>query len=336
MARDYPLPVSRKTGKLPAMLAEASDSADLPITWQPAARLQWDELYSAAGKASLEQSWAYGEAAAAQHGQGVERHLLYANGRPLALLQTFRKNYWRAGVSRILRGPVWLIDPLSDPRGAAICRSIAQRYRGRRFDFLFWLPELPDDPLSAELIERQGLRRTVTGYSSIWLDLRQDPETLLAGMNPKWRNAVRRGQRKGLEAKVDNKGRQLQAALMLYETFRRKRRFVGTPGKFIAALAAADREAVLSLTARHEGKLAAGVILVRHGAAATYLASWSSATGHMAQAHNTLLWRGIEELQQNGIEWLDLGGLNTESQEGLARFKLGLGGEVFTLTGSYL
>ena len=317
------------------MLAESPDASATSITWSSCARARWETLYRGAGKSSLEQSWAYGEAAADQHGQTVERHLLSAGGRPLALLQSFRKSYWAVGVTRIVRGPVWLTDPLQDPHTPDLCRSIVAHYRSRRLDFLLWLPELPDDPLRAALVEAQGLRRVVTGYSSIWLDLRQSPEALMAGMNAKWRNAVRRAQRKGMEAAVDRKDRQRQAALALYETFRRKRRFVGTPGDFIAAIAAADPQAVLSLTARHDGQLAAGVILVRHGLSATYLASWSSPGGHTAQAHNMLLWRGIETLRDEGIEWLDLGGLNTESQQGLARFKLGLGGAVFTLTGSY-
>jgi hypothetical protein len=336
MARDYPLPESRKTGKLPAMLAEAPDSADPSITWQPAARPPWEELYRAAGKASLEQSWAYGEAVAAQHGQSVERHLLSAGDTPLALLQTFRKDYWCVGVTRILRGPVWLIDPLNDPRGAGVCHEIAQRYRARRFDFLSWLPELPDDPQSHALIERQGLRRVVTGYSSAWLDLAPDEETLLGGLHGKWRSALRKAGREGLEIREDVKPRQRDGALLLYDTFRRKRRFVGPPGDFIAAIAAADRQALLSLSAKREGDLVAGVILLRHGACATYMASWTSAKGRAGQAHNLLLWRAIARLKEDGIRWLDLGGLNTESQEGLARFKLGLGGEVFTLTGSYL
>jgi len=322
------------------MLAASHDSFDTDsaaaVRWQPASRARWESLFREAGKSSLEQSWAYGEAAAAQHGQQIERHVLSAGGRPVALLQAFRRRYLAVGVTRIVRGPVWLSDPLDAPETAAICRSIAERYRKRRLDFLLWLPELPDDPRSTALMAAQGLRRVVTGYSSIWLDLRQSPEALLTGMNPKWRNAVGRGQRKGLEASEDRKERQRQAALVLYDAFRRKRRFVGTPGDFIAAIATADSNAVLSLTARHDGKLAAGVILVRHGASATYLASWSSETGHTAQAHNLLLWRGIECLQADGIQWLDLGGVNTESQQGLARFKLGLGGAVFTLTGSYL
>jgi lipid II:glycine glycyltransferase (peptidoglycan interpeptide bridge formation enzyme) len=195
---------------------------------------------------------------------------------------------------------------------------------------------LPDDPLSRELIERQGLRRVVTGYSSAWLDLAPDEETLLGGLHGKWRSALRKAEREGLEIREDVKPRQRDGALMLYDLFRRKKRFVGPSGAFIAAVAAADRQALLSLSAKREGNLIAGVILLRHGACATYMASWTSAAGRTGQAHNLLLWRAIARLKQDGIRWLDLGGLNTESQEGLARFKLGLGGEVFTLTGSYL
>lgn len=304
--------------------------------WEPCPRAPWETLYRQAGRTPLEQSWAYGEAVATQHGQAVERHLIAVDGQPLALLQAFRKSYWRIGITRILRGPAWLVDPLADPRAARVCSSIAARYRDRRLTFLSWLPELPEDPRSAQLIERHGLRRVVTGYSSIWLDLRREPEALLAGTHGKWRAALRKAEREGLIVARDDKQRQRQASLLLYDSFRRKNRFVGPPGDFIGAVAAADDEALLSLTARRDGQLVAGVVLLRHGASATYMASWTSALGRAGQAHNLLLWRGIELLRSSGTQWLDLGGVNTESQPGLARFKLGLGGEVFTLAGSFL
>ncbi len=318
------------------MLAASLDDIGDDLTWRTAAREAWDDLFRRAGKSSLEQSWAYGEAVSGQHNYTMERHVIAAGETPLALVQAYRKNYWRIGVTRILRGPVWLIDPLEDPRGAAVCAAIARRYRGRRLDFLSWLPELPDDPRSEALLEALGFRRVVTGYTSAWLDLRQSPETLLAGLHGKWRSALRKAEREELTISVDGKARQKQAALLLYDTFRRKKRFVGPSGDFIAAIDAADNSALLSLSARQGDKLVAGVILLRHGASATYMASWTSGAGRAGQAHNLLLWRGIEALRESGIQWLDLGGLNTESQRGLARFKLGLGGEVFTLTGSYL
>lgn len=318
------------------MLAESREVPAAALAWQPCERDEWEERLSAAGRPPLEQAWAYGEAVATQHGQRAERHLITCDGAPAALLQSFHKAYWRLGVTRILRGPLWLIDPLADARGAEICRSIAQRWRRHPTRFLSWLPELLDDPRSAALIERAGLRRVVTGYSSAWLDLRQDSAALLAGLHGKWRAALRRAEREDLTVVEDARQRQWQAALMLYESFRRKKRFVGLGADFLAAFAAADPKAALSLTARQGATPVAGVILLRHGASATYTASWTGDEGRAVQAHNLLLWRAIETLKAGGTQWLDLGGLNTESQPGLARFKLGLGGEVFTLTGSYL
>src|SRR3546814_14958503 len=83
----------------------AAEAPGLCVSWQPGSRPPWEALFEAAGKSSLEQSWAYGEAVAAQHGQIVERHVLVAEGEPLALLQAFRRRYWKVGVTRILRGP---------------------------------------------------------------------------------------------------------------------------------------------------------------------------------------------------------------------------------------
>ena len=53
-------------------------------------------------------------------------------------------------------------------------------------------------------------------------------------------------------------------------------------------------------------------------------------------AHNLLLWNAIEHLRSRGVRQLDLGGVNTTSGAGIARFKIGTGGAVTTLAGTYL
>jgi lipid II:glycine glycyltransferase (peptidoglycan interpeptide bridge formation enzyme) len=42
------------------------------------------------------------------------------------------------------------------------------------------------------------------------------------------------------------------------------------------------------------------------------------------------------ELQSRGVRRLDLGGVNTVRSAGLARFKIGTGGQVLQLAGTYL
>ncbi len=321
----------------PESQPELEPDSDSDIAWQPCPQKTWDALTRQAGRSSLEQSWAYGVAIESAQGLRVERGLIGQGGEPLALVQAFCWERFGLRIARLLRGPIWLIDPREDPRAAEVYATIARQFRRRRFgDFLFWLPELPDHPKSAAMLRTQGLRPVVTGYSSIWLDLRPPLEDLRAGLHGKWRNALRQAEKAGFDVGVTSNPRRLEQNLQSYDRFRRQKRFAGPSGDLIAALAGHDRKAAVALTARTRGEQVAGVILVRHGKTATYLASWTSDAGRVGQAHNLLLWRGIETLKESGIDWLDLGGVNTESQPGIARFKLGLGGEVFTLAGTYL
>jgi lipid II:glycine glycyltransferase (peptidoglycan interpeptide bridge formation enzyme) len=73
-----------------------------------------------------------------------------------------------------------------------------------------------------------------------------------------------------------------------------------------------------------------------HGQAATYQVGWSNQAGRDLNAHNLLLWQAMLELRQRGIKRLDLGGVNTTRSAGLARFKIGTGGQVLKLPGTYL
>lgn len=122
-----------------------------------------------------------------------------------------------------------------------------------------------------------------------------------------------------------------------FDRFRRGKRFSGPSGALIVAIAEAGRRPndVVHLRALSDGETVAAVVLIRHGKAATYYASWTTAVGRVHQAHNLLLWRGIAELQKTGTAWLDLGGIDTETTPGISRFKLSLGGVPFTLSGTY-
>jgi len=51
--------------------------------------------------------------------------------------------------------------------------------------------------------------------------------------------------------------------------------------------------------------------------------------------HNLLLWQTLLALRSQGVETLDLGGVNTRALPGISRFKLGTGGHLLTLAGTY-
>ena len=78
----------------------------------------------------------------------------------------------------------------------------------------------------------------------------------------------------------------------------------------------------------------AAVMIFIHGRGATYQAGWTTPYGRDKGAHHLLLWQAIVALKQRGVTSFDLGG-HTHDNEGLMRFKQGLGGHEITLIGSY-
>jgi hypothetical protein len=309
-----------------------------PLDWRDCRRPAWNRLLSAAGRSSLEQSWAYGDAMAAYYGQTVVRRVIHHDDAPVAVVQLFRKrSLGAATLIRIVRGPLWLPEALDEQARISICRHLRGEFSMRRREALFWIPELPDTPESHALMRAAGTRRMVTGLSSAWLDLSAEEEVLRAGLAGKWRNALRTGEKSGLKVRVSAGGPGLSELMGHYDAFRKRKRFVGPPGGFVTAIAEASQHSkeVMVVSAHSGREIVAGVVFIRHGISATYFVSWTSEDGRRKRAHNLLLWRGLLELKKSGTGWLDLGGLNTASVAGVARFKLGLNPEVFTLAGTY-
>lgn len=319
-------------------LANAARGA-LGIDWDGCDRRRWDAALDAAGDSALEQSWAYGDAIAAMPGHRVRRAVVHDGAVPVALVQMVERSFPPLGtLVRLTRGPLWLGDgPDADRRRAAFA-LIRNSVRIRRRELLVWMPELPDSAASETLMRACGARRMVTGYSSIRIDLSQDAAALRAGLRGPWRRWLKLAERSRLRVDMAHGGPKLDWLLANYDAFRRRARFVGPPPALIRAFGEAGRRRrdLLVLRAVVGGEPIAGIILLRHGGTATYYVGWTGAEGRRWNAHTLLLWRGLLALKENGVAWFDLGGVNAHSAPGVARFKLGMGGELFTLSGTYI
>ena len=297
----------------------------------------WDALLARRARAPLEQSWAFGEAAAATRGWTTRRYQVGEGGTAYAMLQVSERRILGAvTLARLIRGPLWLGESPRPEELEALYHAVRRHYRPRRLRPLLWTPELPEDPGSEALLGRLGLRRMVTGYSTAWLDLRRSESELRAALHGKWRNALKAAEGAGLEIVCDDAGA-LDWLLDRYDAKRRGRRFVAPDSAFVrslvAALPSADRLCILQ--ARLDGLPISGALFICHGGSATYEIAWSGPEGRRFEAQSLVLWRALLELKRRGMHWLDLGGL-TPAAAGLARFKLGLGAEPVTLLGTYL
>ena len=186
--------------------------------------------------------------------------------------------------------------------------------------------------LAAAGFHRIGAPRQVAD-----LVLRSNAAEMARALAPKWRNRLRHGQAQGLvlrrramPADPDNwllRAEARQAARLWYQPL---------PPEMIAALAAARPGAAQLFTAYHMGQRVAAMLFLRHGRDATYQIGWTGEAGRKRSAGPVLMWQAMVDLQQMGVDRIDLGAADPDAAPGLARFKLGTGAELRTLGGTWL
>jgi hypothetical protein len=291
-----------------------------------------------AGRSNLLQSWAYGEAKAASSGWRVRRGVFHLEVGPVALVQVLQKSV--SGVlriSRINRGPVFLKPP-SLSELAAIWGELAGLGNIFKGKVLTTAPELELLGSHLVLMEKLGFRQFhPVAWESAWVDLQTDLSELRRNLDSKWRNALLSAEKLGLLLESGSDDYLFDWMVKKYKELMREKGFNGAPVSSLLALRArlpADSP-LLILRAVHEEEVIAGICLVRHGAAATYLLGWNGPAGRRLRANQFLLWNAIALLKQSGLEWFDLGGISEDDTPGIASFKLGLKGERYETVGEY-
>jgi hypothetical protein len=309
------------------------------IDWNDCTFGQWEALLARCKRPTLLQTWQYGVAMAKVEGWKADFGIIHFEGKPVGLVQVQTRK-WTPFLTacRIYRGPLWIYDEIPGEMLKLVLRMIRQRYKLRRGHPLMFHPELPDDPATRQRMSATGFRRWSDGYESVWLDLTPGPDALHAGLHGKWRNQLRQAERHSLVLETETSaGKQFDWLMEHYLEDKIARSFQGPSPAFLRAMhgASPDKSPLVSLRALQGGKPVAGVLLVRHGRAATYQVGWTDERGRAVRAHHFLLWQSVLWLIKHGSTGFDLGGTN-EKTPGIARFKTRMGGKPFRLVGGYV
>lgn len=193
-------------------------------------------------------------------------------------------------------------------------------------------PEHPTPELA-----RLGALPLMTPASVAMLNLSGTSQTRRAGLQQKWRNRLNAAQQADL--RVTRQNMPLNAGHWLLQTdaaLQKTRGYRSWPLALTLAYAKANPGQAKLFQAFRGKDIAAGVLIFTHGERATYHIAHSTDAGKAFNAHNLLMWSAMEWLAAKGIQSLDLGVINTEDAEGLARFKLGTGAQLNKLGGTWI
>ena len=309
----------------------------MEIRWDTASRTDWNRYVADASKCPFEQSWSYGEAIVATGG-GVKRAIFRKNHKPVAFAQLFTKKIGAiATIVQLLRGPVFLTETtdLADRFDALRLLKESDLRLSRMIKF--WTPEILESPNNGSSFQNLKLRRVMTGHNTVWLNLNSDSKGLRQKLEGNWRNGLVKAEKQGLKIRASSDLKTIEWITSIYEALRKKRRFGGPSATLLRAAyqCASDRSNFIVLQASLKHELAAAILLVRHGTSATYVIGWNNDVGRRTNANTLLLWQGMLILKNENVSSFDLGGIDTHSLPGIARFKLGMGGEIASLAGTY-
>lgn len=319
-----------------------SGNETLSIDWNQAPRGDWDAAH-AAGLGSYQQDWAYGAAlkATSPNVALLRAVVRRADGAIIALAQVTARPFALVGrFALCTHGPVWV--------GAVSAAEKREVYRLLKKSLPQHWPRLlvltPDETRG----ETDGLgrmKRIMTGDATVLIDLTKDEATLKSDMESSWRNKLSKAERSELVVqKAGLKPAQYRWLLEAEAKQRQKRGYRAMPLEMTerwqdakAEGAEGDKGAGIAVFRADLGRdAAAGMLFLIHGRRATYHVGWTSDEGRQNAAHNLILWTAMKELKSRGIALLDLGGVNTQSGAGIARFKLEAGGKVLLRAGGYV
>lgn len=236
-------------------------------------------------------------------------------------------------VITIDRGPCWFESQDTKENmqdfAAALHQYAPKRFgRMRRF--------MPETTLSINLANWK-YRSKVPHYKTIWLDLTQTITALRNQLNRKWRNHLNQAEKKNLTVDDTITEETIPWFLQGYLKDRMEKHYAGAGLRFSAHLftKAHEQGDLVLLKALQKSKPIAAIALIKHGQCATYQIGWTTTAGRATNAHHFLLWQAIQRLKNQGICYLDLGGINPETAIGVTQFKRNMGADETTLIGQF-
>ena len=307
----------------------------------------WPSFAAGFRDLTYEQSLAWSGPAAARLGAEAQFWALERAGRPMAgaVARVKRVPGLGRGIAWIASGPVALAldgaEP-SDDDMIEILAALRAELCGRQGHILRLRPPpllMRSSESWTRIVAAAGFGPSsrAASYQSFALDLSQEEDALMKGLNGKWRGHLRNALKAGMHVErglAEERG--LAARFRaLYDEVRDAKGFeTGISPEFFFTLEGSDFTHDV-LMATKDGKDVAGIVVGATGPTAVYLFGATGLEGRRLRAGYLLTWEGIRLARAQGRRWYDLGGVDELANPDVYHFKLRTGGIPFDAPGPF-
>ncbi len=327
----------------PALEVEVLEGAGAADTW-------WDRfVVDAGGRLSQTSAWAAARAPRWSAARIVSTESEDGRSRPLGGAQIMTHRFRALGrVGYVDGGPIVVPGPLEQQVTRALCEHLADYAHHKRLRLLVVDP-FEGSELVAPALAEAGFQpsRIKTGLpATVRVDLRRDVSEILGGMRTNTRRNIRRAEKAGVEVRIGTRD-DIETVATLIESTSDRQHFTAPDRHYLYELydrlKPAGRCAVF-LSEVEGVPVSAVFIIIRADTAVYKRGGWNGS--HADKRPNELLhWHVIQWAKEHGLSWYDFDGIEPDiarrilagehvEGQGVTRFKLGFGGEVFLLPGS--
>ena len=316
--------------------------AEAPGVREVRDRQAWDAFVADHPEGNFLQSWRWGELKA-HYGWCPLRLAAPASGPIRAGLQVLVQTRGllplgpRAGVAYVPRGPL-----LSAPDDAlALLRAALLRARQAGASFV---RVEPPGRAAVQSLRALGFRPTAQFIQiprTALVDLRPDPDAILARFKPKMRYNIRLGARRGIEVVEGSTAADFKDFFSLTEITASRERFaIHTPAYYRDVWETFRPDQGALLTACYQGEPLAAVVTLRFGPTAVYLYGASASRHRNLMAPHAAQWAAMRWAKARGCRWYDLWGVAdpddpADPLAGVHRFKLGFNPRIVEYPGAF-
>jgi lipid II:glycine glycyltransferase (peptidoglycan interpeptide bridge formation enzyme) len=297
---------------------------------------EWSDLIAGFADANIYQTWSYG--AVRWQEKNLSHIVLKRAGAVVAMaqLRILRPGNLRYGVAYLRWGPMCqfrgqALDPELVQAMATALRHEYVENRGLHLEILpnaFSGSERADVFQSAFSQFDSGPGIHAETYRTFVVDLGPPLEDLRKALDKKWRNQLNAAERAPLQVSEGGTDNYLRFRALYDEMWQRK--------KFDTSVSVEEFDRIQKrlpeaqkmrvLICEHEGRPVSGLVVSAMGDSGIYLLGATNDEGMKVKASYRLQWNMVEWLQQRGIRYYDLGGIDPESNPGVYHFKSGFSG----------
>tara|TARA_B100000700_G_C14863862_1_gene769955 strand:- start:251 stop:1060 length:810 start_codon:yes stop_codon:yes gene_type:complete len=247
-------------------------------------------------------------------------------------------------LTRINRAPLILDKIKKEDRNEIILHSIRliiEECKNRRWIMLQIAPEIDSQEDIESGLKDLGLKKLAnTPWASGIVNLDQEEDIILASLNGKWRNCLRKGWKLGVKSNLfQGDPKEIDNLVKEYKKLQKEKDFIGLSSKLIQEMAIKEDQDwqfnIFVSSSQSDSTNQGTLVSIHHGKTAIYLIGSTTYEGRKNQCNYVLLWEAIKHARESGCKYFDIGGLDETTPKGIAHFKRGLNAKEYKIIGEW-